>query len=381
VTEIRLRSRGLAALGIAVVLAGCTSTGPTAARSGTSSSSTAAHRVDTPQVRRLVDAFFENDTTDAFRNRQALVISVDGDVVLEQYWQSTAATSGSIESAGKTILSTLIGVALDEGELRSLDQTLVELLPDYSDVMIPSVAAVTLRQLLTMTSGLPADDEFYPAVFSAEPQDWVRAILTAGLTGRPGTFQYSSAGSHLLSAILSEATRRSALDYAREKLFDPLGISTRPATEVPVTPESLDDYERADFAWPTDPQGRYIGGGGQKLTARDMARFGQLWLQEGRWEGRQLVSSEWIEAAETDRVPVGASGEDYGYQVWLATADGHDAVLARGFAGQLIEIVPDLGLVVAVLSRHDLDPRIPAEPGTADREYMSLATLIAPTIR
>jgi CubicO group peptidase (beta-lactamase class C family) len=330
----------------------------------------------------LVDAFFENDAADAFRNRQALVISVDGHIVLERYWDSTATTSGNIESVGKTILSTLIGIALEEGSLRDLDQTVEELLPGYSAVMSPPVASITLRQLLTMTSGLPPDDEFYTAVLSNGQQDWVHEILARGPTGPPGSFQYSSAGSHLLSAILSEATGRSALDYAREKLFDPLGISTRPATEVTAAPGQGDDYERAGFTWPTDPQGRHIGGGGQKLTARDMVRFGQLWLQDGRWGDRRLVPAAWIQAARTDHVPVSHPAADaYGYHVWLGTADGHEALFAFGFAGQLIEIVPDLGLVMAVLSRHKLDPRVPAEPGIADTEYTLLVPLIASTIR
>ncbi len=375
---IRMRAGAGAGLLAVAVLAGCTSATQAPAPSPASPSAT-AHRVDVAALGQQVDLYFANDLTDAFRNRQALLVSVDGRIVLERYWHSTAATSGNIESAGKTILSTLVGIALDEGKLRSLDQTVGELLPAYRAVMSRPVAAITLRQLLTMTSGLETDEEFYPAVFTSKRPDWVREMLQRGQTGPAGTFQYSSAGSHLLSAILSHATGRSTLDYAREKLFDPLGISTRPATEVVAVPENLDDYRRAQFAWPTDPQGRYIGGGGQKLTARDMARFGQLWLQNGRWKDRQLVPAAWIQAAQTDRVPVNVPGaEAYGYHVWLGTANGHQALFAHGYAGQLIEIVPDLGLVVAVLSRH----KDPAEPGTADWEYVSLVSaIIAPLIR
>ena len=381
--KIRVRAGAGAGLLAVAVLAGCTSTTQAPTPSQTSSVSATVHRVDAVALGRQVDLYFANDPTDAFRNRQALVVSVDGQIVLERYWHSTAATSGNIESAGKTILSTLIGIALDEGKLRNLDQTVGELLPDYRSVMSPAVAAITLRQLLTMTSGLPPDGDFYTPVFTSKPQDWVRQILQRGQAGPPGTFQYSSAGSHLLSAILTHATRRSTLAYAREKLFDPLGISTRPATEVIAAPENLDDYRRAQFTWPTDPQGRYIGGGGQKLTARDMARFGQLWLQNGRWKDRQLVPATWIQAAHTHAVPVHEFPADaYGYQVWLGTANGHRALFARGFAGQLIEIVPDLGLVVAVLSRHDPDPRSGAERGTADGEYVSLVSdVIAPLVR
>jgi CubicO group peptidase (beta-lactamase class C family) len=332
---------------------------------------------------RSVDLYFENDLTGAFRNRQALVVSVDGQIVLERYWHSSAATSGNIQSVGKTILSSLVGIALDEGKLRSLDQTVGELLPAYRTVMSQPVAAITLRQLLTMTSGLPSDDDFYPAVFTSKPQDWVRMILERGQTGPIGTFQYSSAGSHLLSAILSHATGRSILDYAREKLFDPLGISTRPATRVVAAPENVDDYRRAQFSWPTDPQGHYVGGGGQKFTAREMALFGQLWLQNGRWKDRQLVPAAWIQAAQFQGVPIDIPIADaYGYQVWLGKASGHQALFAYGHAGQLIEIVPELGLVVAVLSRHNPDPRVPAEPGTADAsEYANLVSLfIAPLV-
>jgi CubicO group peptidase (beta-lactamase class C family) len=111
-----------------------------------------------------------------------------------------------------------------------------------------------------------------------------------------------------------------------------------------------------------------------------MAKLGQLWLQDGRWNDRQLVPARWIKAARTDRVPTGdGDAEAYGYQVWLGTRDGHDAITARGSGGQLIEVVPDLGLVVAVLSHENLQR---PDVGVADsRDYISLvATFIAPSI-
>src|SRR5215212_3210500 len=122
VAVIRTRkwSRRLVALVTTAALAGCTSTAQDPGRPQASSSDTATHRVETTKMAQLVDAFFEKDAADAFRNRQALVISVDGHLVLERYWDSTATTSGNIESVGKTILSTLIGIALEEGSLRSL---------------------------------------------------------------------------------------------------------------------------------------------------------------------------------------------------------------------------------------------------------------------
>jgi CubicO group peptidase (beta-lactamase class C family) len=338
--------------------------------------------VDTDRILQQLDVFLANDaaTTNVFRNRRALLITVDGRPVLERYWHSSATTTGSIYSVTKTVMGTLIGIALDEGKLRGLDATLAQLLPAYSRVMNRQVAAITLRQLLTMTSGLPPDDDPYFERVQVTGQDWVRGILAHGITGQPGQFQYSSAGSHLLSAILSQATGRSVLQYAREKLFDPLAISTRPAAEPVALADNIDAYERAGFAWITDPQGRHDGGGGLKLTARDMAKLGQLWLQDGRWHDRQLVPAEWIKAARAKHVPTGDNGaEAYGYQVWLGSSDGHDAVMARGSFGQLIQMVPDLGLVVAVLSHRDL--RRP-DVGTADNgSWISLVnTFIAPAI-
>src|SRR4051794_19072593 len=120
-------SRWGVALAAAAVLAGCTSTAPAPAPSQTSSSSTTTHRVDATVLGQQVDGFFAHYAANVFRNRQALLVSVDGHMVLERYWQSTAATSSNIESVGKTIMSTLIGIALAEGRLRSLDQTVGEL--------------------------------------------------------------------------------------------------------------------------------------------------------------------------------------------------------------------------------------------------------------
>jgi CubicO group peptidase (beta-lactamase class C family) len=363
-----------------LTLAACTSSSP--AEQPASSSTSAAHRVDTDRILHQLDIFFANDAaaTNAFRNRRALLITVDGRPVVERYWHSSATTTVGIFSVTKTVIGTLVGIALDEGTLPGLDATLAQLLPAYSRVMNRQVAAITLRKLLTMTSGLPSDDDSYLERVQLTRQDWVRAILAHGITGQPGQFQYSSAGSHLLSAILSQATHRSVLQYAREKLFDPLAITTRPAAEPVELAENIDAYERAGFAWLTDPQGRHDGGGGLKLTARDMAKLGQLWLQNGRWHDRQLVPAEWIKAAWTKHVRTGDGGaEAYGYQVWLGTSDGHDAVMARGAFGQLIQMVPDLGLVVVVLSHVDL--RRP-DVGTADNgSWITLVnTFIAPAI-
>jgi CubicO group peptidase (beta-lactamase class C family) len=335
-------------------------------------------------ISRQFDAAMDADAVGAYRNLRAVRVTVRGKTVFERFFGKARDASLNVESVGKTILATLIGIAIDENLLRGPDQTLAELLPSYRAQMTPQTQVITLRQLLTMSAALPTDDVFYPSVFDTT-KDWVATIFTLGTTERPGSrFSYSSAGSHLLSAALSEATGQSVLDYAREKLFDPLGVDTLPGAEPVALAENLPAYERADFAWPTDPQGRHIGGGGMKLTASDLSKLGQLWLDDGAWNGRQLVSKAWMEESQAAQISTGGQGltTKYGFQQWVTTSDGHHAFAALGLGGQLVEVVPDLELVVVVQSKSAGDPIQGTDPGTAgEREYVALVDdLIAPAI-
>ena len=325
------------------------------------------------EVEKRIQEFLDLDYTGGFDQVRAIVVSVHDRPVVERYYHSSAATTGNVFSVTKSVMSMLIGIAIDERKLGGVDQTLAELLPAYAATMPSAVKAVTLRQVLTMTAGLPPDPPDLPAF--ATSGDWVGAILEEGIQQPAGQgFVYSSAGSHLLSAILRQATGRSTLDYARAKLFTPLGISTIPAAEPVAREESRPAYDRARFAWPTDPQGNHVGFTFLKLTARDMARLGQLWLNHGRWAGRQLVSAAWVTESTTSHVDTHATPEQYGYQWWLTTADGHRAYAAIGYGGQLIEVVPDLTLVTVVASTD--------APGAAGAQvYLDLvSSYIAPAI-
>ncbi|HET6918310.1 MAG TPA: serine hydrolase, partial [Jiangellaceae bacterium] len=196
------------------------------------------------------------------------------------------------------------------------------------------------------TAGLPEElGPDLPAWILTD--DWVRSILSDPLDQLPGErFAYSNASSHLLSAVLTEATGMSVLEYAQAKLFDPLGIASRPAPDLLFTvEENALVYERADFAWPHDPQGVSTGFSFLKLTARDMAAFGRLYLDGGRWQDQQVVPTAWVDAATTEQVQVDSATEGYGYQWWVTMAGGHAAYAAAGYGGQLIEVVPDLRLV------------------------------------
>jgi len=344
---------------------------PDAARSTASTDS----RVVAVDLEKRIQAFLDLDYSGSFDNIRAILVTAHGRPVFERYYKSSASATSNVFSVTKSVMSVLIGIALDEGHLRGVDQTLAELLPAHAAAMAPQVKAITLRQILTMTGGLPADPPAGLPGFTTTG-DWVASILRAGTEQPPGQgFSYSSAGSHLLSAILAEATGRSTLDYAREKLFTPLGIDTIPAAEPLAREESLPAYNRAGFAWPKDPQGHHIGFSFLKLTARDMEKLGRLWLNEGRWGGRQLVSVAWVDVSTRPQVLTAETPDRYGYQWWVTTADNHPAFAAMGSGGQLVEVVPDLDLVVVVASADAVGNSGPAT-------YLELvSTHIAPLFR
>lgn len=309
-------------------------------------------RVDAADLSAAVEEFIDNSLSPGMRNLRAILVSVDGEVVVEHYVEDAARGSADVASVTKSVVSTLVGIAVHDGDL-ALDDTLGDLLPAYADPMSAETASITLEQLLTMTAGLAADP--VNADPAPEAGDWVGAILRAGPERPPGSgFAYSSVTSHLLSAILVEATGRPLLDYARAKLFDPLGIDTRPAGQPRMDDgrRGYRQYRRADFAWPLDPQGINVGYGTLKLHPADLLKLGELYLAEGEWQGEQVVPVAWVRAATRPSVTADANvGAHYGYQWWVTEAGGHPAYAAVGFGGQLVEVVPDLGLVVVASTR------------------------------
>ena len=375
--EFRWRTRGALLLAASCLLAACTAPATDDPTAGQPTSSTSQSRGD--RVRAAVDAMFSTDDRGIHRRLRSILVSLGDQVVVERYRQGHAATQTlQIQSITKSVIATLVGMAVDEGRLPGVDQTLVQLLPEYADAMAASTKAVTLRQILTMTGGFSTDEALFPA-----GTDWVRHSLRSTPTNPPiGQFGYSNADSHVLAAILRKATGQSPLEYARSHLFEPLHISSAQTSQLLARPEDSAAYNSATgFVWLADPNGLHLGPWGLKLTARDLLSLGQLWRNEGRSADRQLVSSEWlrdatrVQAGTGDRLAPG-----YGYQFWITTADGHAAYAARGYAGQLIEVVPDLQLVVVIQSTSPADYDTPVEPGTADSgNYMSIVnTIIAP---
>jgi CubicO group peptidase (beta-lactamase class C family) len=294
-----------------------------------------------------------------------------GYLVYERYWHGASADDGqSSFSVTKSFTSALVGIALGDGKLKGLDQTVEELLaPHLPPDADPRLRRVTVAQLLAMTSGLAGDDSSLGGddrIWDRmlESRDWVRHILGRRPETTPGeSFAYSGANSHLLSAIVADATGQSTLDYARAKLFGPLGIATDNALEQvlrrwPPTPAQVAAYERAPVAWPRDPQGYHLGDSLLRLPARDLAKLGYLYLNGGRWDGTQVVPADYVAASTQPQSDPTVGPGDYGYHWWVTNETGHASFRAMGFGGQLIQVIPDLDLVVVITSdytqeRHD----------------------------
>jgi CubicO group peptidase (beta-lactamase class C family) len=284
-----------------------------------------------------------------------------GYLFLEAYlYPYHAGIQGDIFSCTKSVTSILVGIAIAQGALEGVEQPVLELFPDRQIQNVDArKEAMTLEDLLTMTSGLDWDEirTDYSDMSSSFLQwlngdNQVQYVLDRPMVGEPGDwFQYNTGVSHLLSAIVQESTRMPTLDFAEEYLFGPLGIS--------------------DVIWQQDREGVYTGGYGLQLEPRDMAKLGYLYLRQGEWNGEQLVPAEWVEASTTVhtllRYYFPNRDIGYGYQWWIFPAlheRASEIIAAQGFMGQYIFIVPRKDIVVAITG-WDLRPADQATPDSA----------------
>lgn len=271
-----------------------------------------------------------------------VLVARHGQIVLDAHAPGQSSHERHIiNSCTKSVLAALIGIAIEQG-LFAVDDRILTLLPDFGveqqDVRWNDI---TVHHLLTMSSGIDwpqyGPDNISDAMGRSE--DWIRFILQRPMAAAPGTVcNYSNGDSHLLSAILQQATGKTALDFGLEALFAPLGIT--------------------DLEWMTDPQGRSIGSATLYLRPRDMAKIGLLYLNRGQWQGRQIVPSRWIELSWQlhAQMPTWGGPADYGYYWWLYPEQG--LCEAWGGAGQRIAVLASNGVVVVITADNpDDSPR------------------------
>ena len=272
-----------------------------------------------------------------------LVIVRHGLVALERaYHQGELVATSDVKSVTKSIISALVGIALREGYLTSLDQRIEEFLPEYVLTADDQrKRAISLRHLLTLRSGLKWDErsaECWPALVVSS--NWIEHGLRLPRLYPPGeVFTYSTLDAHLLSAILSRATGMDMLTFANRYLFGPLGC-------VITT-------------WQNDPQGYQIGGTGLHLAPRDLAKVGYLYLRRGRWEDSQLLPEDYLSASTcvqvTPQEGVYALAA-YGYLWWVARIGACECFYALGYGGQLVCVIPEVDIVMVVTARLDVPP-------------------------
>jgi CubicO group peptidase (beta-lactamase class C family) len=273
-------------------------------------------------------------------NIDSLLAIRDGKVLVEAYFYPYDGTTvHNMASVTKSVMTTLIAIAAGQGKLE-LEQPVVSFFPERTIANLDErKERITVRHLTGMVNGLEsgclAGDRQTIAAMMAQP-DWVQAALDREMVQEPGTaFCYDSPGMHLLSAILQEATGMTALEFAQQNLFVPLGIQ--------------------EAIWDADPQGYTRGWGDLHLKPRDAAKLGYLFLHQGMWEGKQIVPADWVEEATKSQIPTGGD-DDYGYGWWISEM----AFGAQGRGGQRVFGVPSLDAIVVTTGSgfeyDDIDP-------------------------
>ncbi|MFD0587353.1 serine hydrolase domain-containing protein [Paenibacillus sp. GCM10027627] len=295
----------------------------------------------------------ENAINTEYENINGIVAATDDGIAYEQYFQGYGPDHAHhIASVTKSILSALIGIAMDEGHIHDVDQKVLNFFPDYEiDDANTVINEVTLRHLLTMTAPYPFAHWHEPLDQMCMQPDWIKHTL--GLLGKGGSlgdFKYSTAGAHLLSTVITRVTGRSARQYANEQLFRPIGMREIPDYEMSAF--GFDDlFGSGVKGWVHDPAGHSTGGWGLTLTPRDMARFGLLYLNRGEWKGKLILSSRWIEQS------IAMTANQYGYLWWLREEEGLFSFSAIGDGGNMICCIPKHHLVVAIASEFTPNPR------------------------
>lgn len=272
----------------------------------------------------------------------SIVVVKDGYIVAEQYYSDDYGPEDlhHIYSCTKSLTSAMLGIASGSGLLGGIDQKMTAFFPDYEiQNMTEDKSSINIKHLLTMSAGL----EWYELEYTYGDErntfrNWsdngggIKYVLDLPMVAAPGEeYAYNTGASHVLSGILQKVTGVRADSFAMANIFGPLGID--------------------QFYWPIDNEGIAYGGSGVRLTPRDMARFGYLYLKNGMWDGEQIIPENWVEASQEKHMARKYIPDNYyGYQFWVSDYNTYSAV---GYGGQWITIVPEYDLVVVFNNRFD----------------------------
>jgi len=288
-----------------------------------------AEGVSSAQILQFLDAVSKSKN-----EFHSLMILRHGKVIAEGWWNPYRPDlRHTMYSTSKSFTSTAVGFAVTEGKIKLSDKVISYFPDDLPDTVSPALAALTLKDLITMSVGQKPD----PTFKTMQSDNWAKYFLSLPIVDTPGkVFLYNSISPYMLSAIVQKVTGKKIIDYLRPRLFEPLGI------------EGVD--------WEISPQGINSGGWGLRVKTEDMAKFGQMYLQKGVWKGKQILPKSWVEEATTfkiDQAPKMAQAsrdsndwaQGYCYQFWRCR---HNAFRADGAFGQYIVMMPDQDAVVII---------------------------------
>lgn len=293
----------------------------------------------------------ENIIAADYDNMAGIVIMKDGKAVYEGYFHNcTDASRIHVSSVTKSILSILIGIALDKGCIDSVSQKVLEFFPDYTVKRgEKTIQHITIKDMLTMTA--PYKYKYNPYTKYFTSMDWVKFSLDVlGGRGHIGEFRYAPiVGPDILSSILVKATGQSVFDFAKENLFAPLGITIEKTITFHNKEEQMAFYKATDIScWVAGPTGVNTAGWGLTFSPMDMAKIGQLFLNRGIWNGKRIVSEQWVAESTSEQSRWMQRDLPYGYLWWIVEQDKSYAAMGDG--GNIIYVSPDKNMVVAIAS-------------------------------
>jgi CubicO group peptidase (beta-lactamase class C family) len=335
---------------------------------GWQSSDMEYHGIDASKME-IANQFAQNDPLS-----RALLVIKDGYIVYENYYGNGGVDqSTNLWSVTKSFSSALVGILMDRHTIGSTNELMSELLPAY-----PEFNDITLHHVLTMTTGLAWAESGPLWVDWILSDDWVAAALARGQINKAGKkFYYSSGNSHFLTSLVYYKTGESPGKLAKERLFDPMGIPFE-TIDPSIIFTSWNDYlTPLHQTWTRDPKGIETASFGLYLTARDMAKFGFLYLNKGKWDNQTLLSEDWVKTSTRDHETNIYGRYSYGYQWYITYVGGHPSFLASGFGGQIIGIVPSLDLVVVL--KYEAEDPVHPKPGTA-HDDMHLFELVVNSV-
>jgi CubicO group peptidase (beta-lactamase class C family) len=278
----------------------------------------------------------------------------DGEVALDDCWHGfTTEDAANVNSVTKGIMALLAGIALDKGFIKSLDQKVMEFFPDYSVKRgEKTIYDVTIKHLLTMTAPYKGKSEPWKKVCTSN--DWTLTILDSlgGRKGITGEFRYATLGIQILAGIIERAVGEKCIDFANKNLFEPLNLPKR----IPHGDSSKED--QLDFVmnknprkneWYTDPQGSVTAGWGICMSARDMAVIGTLILNDGKYNGQQIISKEYLDDMITPHLKLGEKFGfmSYGY-LWYKPHDDKEVYAAIGDSGNIIYVNKESNVSIGI---------------------------------